>query len=211
MDTTFDSLSGATYSSNRIGSYPDDEFSLYIESLLAKIALKDQQAFKRLYDNVSTKLTGLAMRILDDYDLSNDVLQETFIQVWDRAGEYRRHLGAPMAWIYALLRYRALDKLKSEQRVQLRHQAAVTLGFYDQQLDQDPNEFELNQAQFRATLQQQLAAMNMEQRNAIIMAYYQGHSRKEIAVYCDAPINTVKSWLKRGIAELSTKVRPNQH
>ena len=91
-----------------------------LDHLLGRITLKDQQALQQLYQKVAGKLNGIAMKLLNDADLSNDVLQETFLQIWNNAGEYRRNQGEPMTWMASLLRYRALDKLRSENREQKR-------------------------------------------------------------------------------------------
>ena len=87
-----------------------------LENLLARITLNDQTALEQLYSSVAPKLNGIAMKIVNDTDLANDVLQETFLQIWDNAGDYRRDQSEPMTWMTSLLRYRALDKLRSENR-----------------------------------------------------------------------------------------------
>ena len=113
---------GDAITNQRAREYGDDADQL--EQLLARVALKDQQALQQLYHKVAGKLNGVGMKILNDADLSNDVLQETFLQIWDNAREYRREQGEPMAWMTSMLRYRCLDTLKAEKREQPRSSAA---------------------------------------------------------------------------------------
>ncbi|OZG74369.1 RNA polymerase subunit sigma-24 [Hahella sp. CCB-MM4] len=174
-----------------------------LEKLLARIALKDQEALEQLYKRVSPKLNGVAMILLHDADLSNDVLQETFLQIWNKAGEYRRGLSEPMTWMTSLLRYRALDKLKSENREQKRreqHQEIQLL--FNSDVSGSPLA-EILHKDSNNRLHKCLQALDVLNRNAILMAYYYGYSREDIAIHIEKPINTVKAWLKRGLGRLA--------
>lgn len=171
--------------------------------LLARIALKDQQALQQLYDKVAARLNGVARKILYDNDLSNDVLQETFLQIWDKAGEYRRDQSEPMTWMTSLLRYRTLDKLRSEKREQNRRdQFEEVQELFGEEAVSSPMKG-LLQGEVGKLLNRCLGALETMNKNAILMAYYYGYSREDIAVHVDQPINTVKSWLKRGLVRLA--------
>lgn len=179
---------------------PTDE----LRHLLARIVLKDQQALSELYQKVAPKLNGVAMKMLHDADLSNDVLQETMLQIWNNASEYRSDLGEPMTWMTSLMRYRTLDKIKSESREQNRRnefkESHMLLG--DDELD-----FPLKVAlehEDGSRLSSCLDTLDALNRNAILMAYYYGYSRQEIAERLAQSINTVKSWLKRSLVRLAS-------
>ena len=174
-----------------------------LEKLLARIALKDQEALEKLYKRVAPKLNGVAMIITHDADLSNDVLQETFLQIWHKAGEYRRGLSEPMTWMTSLLRYRALDKLKSENREQKRREQhnEIQLLFEDDHFGSPLTA--ILQKDSNISLHHCLQALEVLNRNAILMAYYYGYSREDIAIHIAKPINTVKVWLKRGLERLA--------
>jgi RNA polymerase sigma-70 factor (ECF subfamily) len=174
-----------------------------LESLLAKIALKDQAALQQLYKLVAGRLNGVAMKILNDTDLSNDVLQETFLQIWNNAGEYRRHLSEPMTWMTSLLRYRTLDKLKAETREKKRRdQHEEVQSLFDENGESSPltQMLRKNSDNQLDICLQSLEALN---RNAILMAYYYGYNREDIAIHLEQPVNTIKSWLKRGLTRLA--------
>jgi RNA polymerase sigma-70 factor (ECF subfamily) len=181
----------------------DQEAADQLESLLARIALKDQKALQQLYQKVAGKLNGIAMKILQDADLSNDVLQETFLQIWHRAGEYRRDLGEPMAWMSSLLRYRTLDQLRVETREQKRrNQFEEVQSLFGETHAVSPIHLMLQQ-DVNSGLNRCLETLDITNRNAILMAYYYGYSREDIAIHVEQPINTVKSWLKRGLTRLA--------
>lgn len=174
-----------------------------LENLLARIALKDQKALQQLYDSVASRLNGTAMRILADEDLSNDVLQETFLQIWHNAGDYRRDQSEPMTWMTSLLRYRTLDKLKAEKREQNRRdQYKEAQDLFGDEHEKSPISGLLQQ-EAGGVLDRCLSTLDTLNKNAILMAYYYGYSREDIAIHVEQPINTVKSWLKRGLSRLA--------
>ena len=174
-----------------------------LDHLLARITLKDQQALQQLYGKVAGKLNGIAMKLLNDADLSNDVLQETILQIWNNAGEYRRDQGEPMTWITSLLRYRALDKIRSEKREQnRRNQYEEVQSLFGETAAASPIVGVLQQ-DTDSKLSQCLETLDVLNRNAILMAYYYGYSREDIAIHVEQPLNTVKSWLKRGLTRLA--------
>ena len=84
--------------------------------LLARCQMKDQRAIKVLYDRLAPHLNGVAYRIVQSDELSNEVLQEAFVQIWQNAGSYEFKRSKPLTWITSIVRYRAIDKLQQEQR-----------------------------------------------------------------------------------------------
>ena len=171
--------------------------------LLARIALKDQQALQQLYDKVAARLNGVAKKILYDEDLSNDVLQETFLQIWHNAAEYRRDQSEPMTWMTSLLRYRTLDKLRAENREQKRRDQYEEIQELFGEIHASSPIKGLLQGEADSLLHRCLSTLDMMNKNAILMAYYYGYSREDIAIHVGQPINTVKAWLKRGLARLA--------
>ena len=171
-----------------------------LEDLLAKCALGDRTAFANLYQVSASKLNGIAYRIVNNIDSANEVLQEAYVQIWNNAGEYRVDKAEPMTWMASIVRYRCYDRIKYEQRRIEGAQIKADLENFDSIESQQKDGVllcELNQQ-----LEQCLANLEAIQRKAILMAYYYGFSREEIASQFDTPINTIKSWLKRGIGRL---------
>lgn len=171
-------------------------------SLLARCALRDQKALESLYQMTSAYLNGVAFRILGSTDSSNDVLQESFIQIWNNASSYTLTQGNPTTWMTSIVRYRAIDKLRHEARHQNRphHEAETEI------LLNTPTEETQEETYSRLRLNEQLKkcleSMNDKFKQSLELAYLYGYSREELANVLDTNINTVKTWLKRGGAKL---------
>jgi RNA polymerase sigma-70 factor (ECF subfamily) len=171
-----------------------------LESLLAKCALNDQVAFAQLYKEVASKLNGIAYRILNNIDSANEVLQEAFIQIWHNAGEYRADKAEPMTWMASIVRYRCYDRIKYNKRRIEGSNIQADIESVDSLESKQPDIaqlFEVNQQ-----LSHCLSALEPYQHESIVMAYYYGFSREDISSHFDKPVNTVKSWLRRGLEGL---------
>lgn len=171
-------------------------------TLLARCALKDQKALEALYGKTSGYLNAVAYRILGSEEASNEVLQESFLQIWDNAASYSSVQGQPSTWITSIVRYRAIDKLRHEKRHQNRpHQeeeAEILLSIADEYTQEDT----FSRTRLNEQLQTCLDAMNSKFKHCIELAYLYGYSREELSETLGANINTVKSWLKRGGSKL---------
>lgn len=170
-----------------------------LEDLLSRTALGDRKAFKYLYELCSGKLNGVAYRIMNNVDSANEVLQEAFIQIWKNAGEYRAGASEPMAWMASIVRYRAFDRLKFEKRRIEGAQIQSDLESFDSISD---NIDQFKSCEIEQQLQDCLGQLDSQQQKSILMAYYYGYSREEISEHFDSPVNTVKSWLRRGLGRL---------
>jgi RNA polymerase sigma-70 factor (ECF subfamily) len=170
--------------------------------LLARCALKDQRALESLYLKTSGYLNAVAYRILGSEDASNDVLQESFLQIWNNAANYTPVQGKPITWLTSIVRYRAIDKFRHEKRHQNRphheEEAEILLCIPAG----DTQEEAYSRLRLNEQLQKCLDAMNNKFKYSIELAYLYGYSREELAEALGANINTVKSWLKRGGAKL---------
>lgn len=169
--------------------------------LLKRCALKDQKALKTLYDRLGPYLNAVAFRILKSAELSNDVLQEAFIQIWSNAASYRPDKSKPLTWMTSILRYRALDRLEKEKK----HSDRVVDDESDS-LDKfsatgGPDE-EVYSGQLSQHIDDCLSALNEHVRESIKLAYLYGYAREEIAERFETNANTVKSWLRRGAERL---------
>jgi RNA polymerase sigma factor (sigma-70 family) len=170
----------------------------------------DADALKRLYDATAPRLYGLAMQVLREPEAAQDVLQEAFLQVWRSAGDYRAALSPPLAWLGMIVRSRALDALR--RRKAQRSDRSVPLQAQDDDdgpdlLDQlaapdaGPDE-RLQHSQLAASLQHCLAKLDRKQRQVVQLAYLRDLSHSEMAAQLAAPLGTVKSWARRGLAQL---------
>ena len=178
---------------------PDSEL-MY---LLDRIAAQDDSALKALYECTSSKLFGLALRIVRHRDLAEDVLQEAFLSIWRGAGSYRASLSPPMAWMGLIVRSRALDALRKRAS----DRSDVTNEFDEemaQTLEGDsPNPMDTTQASEQAfALHQCLGKLDNKQREVVSLAYLRDQSHSELAEQLRLPLGTVKSWIRRGLEQL---------
>lgn len=171
-------------------------------SLLARCALRDQKALESLYALTSAYLNGVAFRILGCEDSSNDVLQESFVQIWNNASSYTLNQSNPTTWMTSIVRYRAIDKLRHEGRHQNRPHHEAEEEILLNTPSEDNQEKAYQRFRLNEDLQKCLDAMNDKFKQSLELAYLYGYSREELANTLDTNINTVKSWLKRGGTKL---------
>lgn len=175
--------------------------------LLARVALRDRKAFHTLYQSVGADLNGVAFRILRTNDLAQDVLQESFMQIWNNAHTYNNSLGEPITWMRAIVRYRALDKLQAHKRKREDFVGDDMLNdFHDEAPTSDPAVL-VEIERTMGSLAHCLETLSSVSRASILAAYYNGESREEISARNGVPVNTVKSWLKRGLERLEQCLR----
>lgn len=171
---------------------------------LARVALGDRAALRRVYDATSAHLFGVALRILNRRDLAEDVLQEAFVNVWHHAGSYEAHQAQPMTWLISVVRNKALDHLRAAQR-----HVAESLddggddGEAQQVADDRPNPMQLLLAAADAlAIRGCMDAIEATQRQCLALAYYHGYSHSEVADHMRAPLGSVKAWIRRGLERL---------
>ena len=173
--------------------------------LLDRIAAHDEAALKTLYEQTSSKLFGLALRVLGHRDWAEDVLQEAFITIWRVAGDYRASLSPPMAWMGLIVRSRALDLLRrrSADRAHLTHELDDDIAHNIE--GDSPNPMDTTQASEQAfALHQCLGRLENKQREVVSLAYLRDLSHGELAEQLRLPLGTVKTWIRRGLEQLRT-------
>lgn len=175
-------------------------------ALLQQIAAGDTTALATLYDATNTLVYSLAMRLVRDRQVAEDVTMEVYIQVQQQAGQYDPHRGTPSAWLVMLARSRALDRLRHESTRQLR-EAPLENAFAIPSSTPTPEEDGVT-AELRQVIQTALATLTPEQRRIIEIAYYEGLSHSEIAAQLGQPLGTVKTRLRTGLMTLRTLLRP---
>jgi RNA polymerase sigma-70 factor (ECF subfamily) len=170
-----------------------------LAALLERVAREDSGALRELYDAVASKLFGLALRILNRHEWAEEVLQDSFVNIWRHARDYRRDVSAPMTWMSTIVRNRALDHLRRIDAEETEWSDALD----DLVASDAPNPEALTQvsdaARLLAGCMQQLEPA---QRQAVALAYLRDQSHSEIAAALTVPLGTVKSWIRRGLARL---------
>ncbi|HJY30716.1 MAG TPA: sigma-70 family RNA polymerase sigma factor [Pyrinomonadaceae bacterium] len=166
--------------------------------LLKAIAARDEAALAQLYDRYDRILFGLLMRILNNREEAEDVLQETFLQVWRKAADFDETRGRPFTWLVTLGRSRAIDRLRtlaSRERIAEAGAREVSEEISDAATDAFKSEQ-------RGLVSNALAKLPDEQKGPIMLAYFDGLTQSEIATRLGAPLGTVKTRMRTGMIRL---------
>jgi RNA polymerase sigma-70 factor, ECF subfamily len=166
--------------------------------LLKAIAAHDELALAQLYDRYRVIVFGLLMRILNNREEAEDVLQEVFLQVWRKAGDFDENRGRPFTWLVTLGRSRGIDRLRSlasRERVIEAGAREVT----EQISDAASDAFRSEQ---RGLVNDALAQLPDEQKRPLMLAYFDGLTQSEIATSLGAPLGTIKTRMRTGMMKL---------
>jgi RNA polymerase sigma-70 factor (ECF subfamily) len=179
-----------------------------LATLLSRSALKDQAAFAELYRRTSAKLFAVALRIVRRKDWAEDVLQESFVSIWRHAEDYTAARSAPMTWMTSIVRNRCLDWVRRPQQ----ESPEAFAGMLEETADDGPGPLALlAQAGDAMRLARCLEALDPSQRQSIALAFYRGLSHSELATHLEAPLGTVKTWVRRGLERLKTCLGANEN
>jgi RNA polymerase sigma-70 factor (ECF subfamily) len=171
--------------------------------LVRATARGDQLALAELYDRYRLILFGLLMRILHDRAEAEDVLQETFLQVWRRANHFDKERGRAFTWLVTIARSRALDRLRAAgSRGRLAIEAAAL-----PREDVGDAAADAMRSEEGRTVRAALAELPDEQRRALLLAYFEGLTQAEIAARLGDPLGTVKTRMRAGMIRLRQLLR----
>lgn len=174
--------------------------SATLDELLSRISSGDRDAFSDLYDSLAPLVFGLAMRTIKSRLLAEEVTQEVFIQVWRQSDRFDQAKGSARSWVATLAHRRAVDTVRRTQASTDRESSVpverprddVADNVVDEQIEVD------NKGRVRAAL----AGLTDLQREAIELAYFNGLTYREVAERLDAPLGTVKSRMRDGLARM---------
>ncbi|MBN4080169.1 sigma-70 family RNA polymerase sigma factor [Beggiatoa alba] len=169
-----------------------------LEDLLYRCALHDANALSRLYELSSAKLFAIGLKIVSRQDIAEDVLQDSFVNIWYKAAQFRADKGSAFGWMVGIVRNKAIDWIRKNP---------VGRDISDDVLlkHQDPSPAADDSLADTAELQALLDCMDeleVSQRDAIATVYYQGFTHKEYSKNSGHPLGTVKSWIRRGLQAL---------
>jgi len=168
-----------------------------LQELMRGVVRRERAAFAALYDRTAPQLFGIALRILRQREEAEDVLQEAFVAVWDRAASFDPGRGSVMTWLVTVLRHRAIDRRRRRAHLEDRLGSeedllALTAAATDAS----------DRGASLAALQKCLGELDEQPRRAVLLAYAYGYTHEELAGRLTTPIGTVKSWVRRSLERL---------
>ncbi len=165
-------------------------------ALLAGVAGGEREAFRLFYERHAGQVTGYLRRLCGDPELAEEIAQETFLAVWQRAGSYSPALGAPLGWLYTITRNRLVDHWRRRQ--------AIPMAGED--LDKMLATPIQDNAELVLSLNRALECLSVEQRRAVHMAYFGGYTYEETARALELPVGTLKSRIRTALGVLRSRL-----
>jgi len=169
--------------------------------LLRRVAARDRQALADFYDQVAGVLFSTAVRILGDQQEAEEVIQDVFVQIWEKAPMFDIVLGTPFHWAVSITRNRAIDRLRSRQR-----RARVIEGFREEMASETAQYASATtpslDTEHISLIRNTVSSLPPDQRQAIELAFFSGLTHAEIADKLSEPLGTVKARIRRGMLKL---------
>jgi RNA polymerase sigma-70 factor (ECF subfamily) len=175
--------------------------------LMERIRRGDEAALAALYDRYAGLILTVALRIVGDRELAEEVMQDSFLRVWNASATYRTSRGQVSGWLIGITRNRAIDLLRSRQhKTRLRERTPLpepgeedSFGVPD----------ETDAVETRQAVTDALAGLSIAQRQVVELAYYGGMSQSEIARQLGEPLGTIKSRTRVAMEHLRVTLRPH--
>jgi RNA polymerase sigma factor (sigma-70 family) len=167
---------------------------------LARVAAGERNALQTTSRLTSAKLFGVCLRILNDRAEAEDVLQEVYVTVWQKAADFDPNRASPMTWLITIARNRAIDRLRSGQSRRMQPiEEAVEVA------DAAPlADSMLADTQANAKLHGCLGGLTEHEQKALRGAFFNGNTYEELAARMSVPLGTMKSWIRRALMKLKT-------
>lgn len=181
----------------RLRAVPDDE-AASPDSLLVAAARGDEAAFGALYDAIAATVHGVVLRVVRDPAIAQEVTQEVFVELWRLAPRFEPARGSASGWAATIAHRRAVDRVRSEQARRRREDADAAR----RPVPYDDVTEAVEDLDDRSLVRASLEALTAHQREAVSLAYYGGHTYKEVAVLLDVPEGTVKTRIRDGLIKL---------
>ena len=190
-------------SRSQAGTISEDD--LRLDGLLGEVAAGSRPAFEALYRATSSRLFGVCLRMLRDRGDAEDVLQDAFATVWRKAGGFDASRAGAMTWLMSVTRNRAIDRLRSAPSAAMRG----SMDLVDELADPDPSPQDMaERAGDGARLERCMELLDDRRRQLIRVAFFEGATYEELAQRSGSPLGSVKSWIRRGLAQLRTCLEP---
>lgn len=168
--------------------------------LLGRVAAQEPEALAEFYDQTAGPLYSVAVRILGDAAEAEEVIQDVFVQIWQKAAAFDATLGAPFHWALSITRHRSIDRLRARQR-----RTRLIDDLVERAVDplaETPPAQPSMQHEEAAVVRTALSGLAVEQRQAIELAFFGGLTHLEIAQALHEPLGTIKARIRRGMLKL---------
>ncbi len=170
--------------------------------LMYRVAMAEKEALEALYTRYSSSVYSLAMFMLKQEALAEEVTQDIFLNIWSKASSYKAERGEPKSWIMSVAHHRIVDVIRSRRRTQ----NVTDPGAYDR-LETLPSsristEEEVERRIEREYILEALNTLPPEQREVIMLAYFEGYSQSEMAKILNQPLGTVKTRVRLAMKKL---------
>ena len=172
-----------------------------LDGLLKLVGLGDRDAFASLYDAVSARVFGLTRTVLRNDSLAQEVTQDVFLEVWQRAGRFDSSKGSALSWVMTLAHSRAVDKVRHHQAVHLRDHRHAVISY---QPDVDVVLQDVLAGQDRQQLRHAMGSITARQHEAISLTFFAGHTYRDASVMLGVPLSTLKTRIRDGLINLRT-------
>lgn len=165
------------------------------DAALRACARGEQQALRALYEHEARWLLGVALRIVRNRQAAEDVLHDAFLGIWQGAAGFDARLGSGRGWVYTVVRHAALNHARRASREVAADEETLE-PLLQAAAPEDPGPFDAG------SLERCLTALEEPRRRAIVHAFVDGYNHAQIAACMQAPLGTVKSWIRRGLLSL---------
>ena len=185
---------------NRLHAVPDEPGTPAAATQQGQVARGDAAAFERLYPLVAGSVYGLALRIVRNPALAEEVSQEVLVDVWRQAPRFDRTRGGAMAWVLTMAHRRAVDRVRREEAQSRATRAAAQTATEDDEADVVVDEVE--RAWEASRVHHAMARLTDMQREAIELAFFSGYTHQEVAGVLGIPLGTAKTRIRDGLIRL---------
>ena len=176
-----------------VSSAPD------LADLLKSCGRGDQAAFAQLYDATSSRVVGLAVRVVRDPAQAEEVAQEAFLEIWKTSGRFDPAKGSPLGWLLTIVHRKAVDRVRSAEASTRRD---TTYHQRNQPIEHDSTAEAATASLEAGRVRQALSSLTPVQREALELAYFGGYTHTEVATMLELPVGTAKTRIRDGLIRL---------
>jgi len=180
------------------------------EQLASRVGRQDSAALEQLYDRYVRQCYGLAVRIVGDAAVAEEIVQEVFLKFWTQPESFTHARGKFVSWLLSLVHHRSIDELRRRSRTELPFDTTDSTGPLYTEADPDPEPGDqVWLAELQQTVRSALTQLPSNQREPIELAFFRGLTHTQIAALLNQPLGTVKTRIRLGMRTMRTALSAN--